>query len=276
MISVKSMGPLRERYRISFSKIAATGPENSRQLPAHANDSALSRRFRERGRFAEIFSSKLSAQPEMQEPENRGAIDAENAERAAGDRIIPVGGARDGRSGRSRRQQALNRQNSLRELPQVRMRAAAVATHQRTNQLKTDDEEEKKHAEDFAGAALGEPSFHPGEDHAGEQNVYRRKQEQCEGGPWEEARGGHSDSGRDSQEPEGAEHGGGLKRAVDDSNHGEGRIAERKAEEIRGVEVIGERGGDDGKQLPEKKYRPEDRGEPFRFAARNHVISAYG
>ncbi len=35
------------------------------------------------------------------------------------------------------------------------MRAVAVATHQRTNQLKTYDEQEKKHSEDFAGAALG-------------------------------------------------------------------------------------------------------------------------
>src|SRR6201987_1129359 len=199
----------------------------------------------------------------MQEPENRGAIDAENGERASRDRMVALGSTRDGGNCRSGRQEALNREDSFRELAQVRMRATSIAAHQRTNQLKTDNEEEKKHAEDFAGAALGEPTFDPGEDHSGEQNIYRRKQEQCEGGPWQKARRGHSDSCCYSQKPEGAEHRGRLERAGDNSDQGEGCVAQGKAEEIRGVKIFGERGGNNRKQLPEKKYRPEDRGEPL-------------
>src|ERR1700722_10717252 len=247
---------------------------NSGKAPAHANDSAFSGRFRECGRFAEVFSVKLSAQPEMQEPENRGAIDAENSERASGDHIVALGSARDGGGCRAGRQEALNRKDSLRELAQVRVRTAAVTAHQRPNQLKADYEEEKKHAKDFARAALSEPSFHPGEDHAGKQNVHRCEQKQSEYSPRKQTRRCHCDSSRDSQQPKRAEHRGGLEGAIDNSNHSEGRVAEGKAEEIRSVEIFGEGGGNDREQLPEKKYRPEDDSEPFRFAARDHVISA--
>ncbi len=221
MINVKSIGPLRDRYRISFSKIAATAPEMPGRLPAHANDSAFSSQFRERGRFAQIFSVKLSAQPKVQEPENRSAIEAENSESAGSDCEVALGGTRNGRGSGAGRQHALNGQNSLGELAEIRMRAASVAAHQRPNQLKANDEEKKKYAKNFAGAALGQPSFHPGEDHAGEQNVHRREEEQCDGRPRKKTRRGHCDSDRDSQQPQGAEHRGRLERAVDNSDQGE-------------------------------------------------------
>src|SRR4029077_16983933 len=44
---------------------------------------------------------------------------------------------------------------------------------QRTDQLKTQNEEEEKDAHDFTRAPLGQPAFQPGEEHARENEIYQ-------------------------------------------------------------------------------------------------------
>lgn len=90
----------------------------------------------------------------------------------------------------------------------------AIPGHERTDELETDNEDEKNGAQNFACAALREPPFDPGENHTGQKNVEYREYKKNESGPEEEAGLSNADANSQTEQPETTYDGGRVQRSV--------------------------------------------------------------
>src|SRR5580698_10438014 len=81
----------------------------------------------------------------------------------------------------------------------------SVAVHQRPSQLKCDHQEKEQDSEDFACSPLSEPSFDPGEDGTGENDVDQGKCGQHQGDPENRCWFSNGDPDKDTDEPQAAQ-----------------------------------------------------------------------
>src|SRR5271157_1207614 len=132
------------------------------------------------------------------------------------------------------------------------MRAATVTPHQRADKLKADDEEKKDNAEKFARAPAREPALDPRENRTAQQDVERGESEQDNRRPQKDARIRKPCAHCDSHEPQTSEGRGGVERAVHEAYEKIFTVGERKAQQVRRIEVFRERRGHHGKKLPEQ------------------------
>src|SRR5579863_2878867 len=187
----------------------------------------------------------------------------EGAESGGGFTLFDIG---EGRGRKAGRKHARNREDFQGHAGKLRAAMISVATQKITgcvpDELDADDKEDENNAEDLAALAARQPAFEPGENRAIEENIERPKARENERGPGEKHRSRHTDSNGHTDEPRGADDAGGIERAIGETNQEIRPIAEGKAQEIRGVEIFGERRGHHREKLPIEKQKPERKGDP--------------
>ena len=67
------------------------------------------------------------------------------------------------------------------------MLVLTISGRQRADELETDKENKENCAHNFAGSALSQPTFDPGENHSGEQDIEHPEHNQNKSGPEEES-----------------------------------------------------------------------------------------
>ena len=131
-----------------------------------------------------------------------------------------------------------------------------VRGDQGPDQLKTQDKEKEDDAQDFARPSLGQPALQPGEQHASQNDVHESESEKHDGRPGEQARPGDADADVDSKQPQAGHGRRRVQRSVGQPDQKVRWVAEREAQKIRRLDILGEGGRHQGKKLPEEKHRP--------------------
>ena len=94
----------------------------------------------------------------------------------------------------------------------------SIECDQWANQLQTEDAKKEQDAHDFAGPALRQPTFEPGESHSREQQVHHRKCEEDDQAQGSKRGCAAPNADGDSEQPETGHGGGRIQRSVGKAN----------------------------------------------------------
>src|SRR4051812_18044375 len=115
---------------------------------------------------------------------------------------------------KSGRKSGLDSDGDLDIAAEFRMRASAESSHDGPDELKAQHEKDEEHAENLAGAALGQPALNPGENHLHEDHVEHRECKYQQERPGKKRRAGEGDADKDSQQADRSERAGGIEVAI--------------------------------------------------------------
>ena len=132
----------------------------------------------------------------------------------------------------------------------------------RVEGLRAESEEKEDSGDDFAGAALGQPAFDPGENRAGEKQVEEDEKREGQCGPDEEIGVGDGDADADGCGPQQADQRRRRGETVDKKEHEPGAEAHGITQQVAEFGILsGEGGRESGKELPGEEEHPEEDGD---------------
>ena len=171
-----------------------------------------------------------------------------------------------GESGRKERRDGLDMVEDFEEVREGELEAWMMAALQagvevEIDVLEAEGGEEDECGEDFAGAAGGEPTFDPDEDHSGEEDVGEGEGGEREGGPGSQRRFRDGDADVGGDEGESADDGGCAEQAEEDARGEVTGKAEREADDGVDVEAEAGRGDVEDDEHPKGEDGPGENGK---------------